>query len=541
MESSAKIPIALDPSDMIVSIDEAYERERYYRCIECDDYLQVRHGKIRTWYFAHYSQNEDSPNCPLRTVLGIEQLMEDLRTSPIEKYEESHTLRIAIIPDNYTGIAKVVALFHNPFSELTDKREDIFSILNTLSMKGVGLLKSFDKKQFHPSEPLVKLELDPDCEEYELEFEAKQNLEALSGKWASKGISKGDIFTGNINTFEKIDNYKKISEGASFYEVVETVPEQIEKSIFKIGRKFVIEREIDEIKSKINHGEKMLNVPIKSFEVDIIEPRLSDPWGDDIIYGLPNSKALLAIRPRKGLDPEFEIVSVPKKRDSIIKIEQSGKGNIRYQWIQFPSFASYRITIHHVDSHVYLHFFVKNENFEKIDLNMDKNIVGINYISNKDKFATVYPWQNKTIYLKKSSLSKVNVFHPEEWSFDIEMEALKDVNGLPIKNSIKTTDLTSYIDISAEEGFIIFKLNFKGFGFVRIILSETPKKMDFKDISERIISLGIRPRTRVSWDLIRKICNAPPGTQHKKLQEKLTPKMVRKVLKSLREGSEAND
>lgn len=541
MEFETKIPLALDPSGITVSIDEAEKKPRYYRCIECHDYLQVRHGDIRAWYFAHYPRTSDSPECSLRTFGGIEELIEDLRTSPIEKYENSHTLRIAIIPDTYTGIAKVVALIHNPFSELTGNIDDVLSILNTLNVKSTGLLNGFDKRIFHPSKPMVKVELDPDCTAYKLDFESSPSLEGLSGSWVSKGINTGDIFAGNRGIFERIENYRKISESASFFEVVDTVPKKSGKAVLRIGKKFAIERKIDELTNTINDGEKTPGISLKSFEVDVIEPLLSDPWGDDIIYGLPNSKALLAIRPRTGLDPEFEIVTVPKKTDSITKIERKGKDKIRYQWIQFPSFGSYRITIHHADSHVYLHFFTKQENVEKIDLNMGKNIVGINYVSNEDKFTTVYPWQNRTIYLKRALISKVKVFQPEEFSIGIEIEALREASSPPIKQSIKITDLTSSIDMLAEEGFMIFILKFKGFGSTRIKLTETPQKMDLRDISEKIRFLGIDLHTRANWDLIRQICDAPPGTPHKNLHEILTPKMVRRALKLLKEGGKVND
>ncbi len=541
MEFEAKIPLALDPSDITVSIDEAYEKTRYYRCIKCHDYLQVRHGDIRAWYFAHYPQNTDSPECSLRTVGGIAELIEELRTSPIEKYEMSHRLRIAIIPDPYTRIAKVVAQIHNPFSELNDNIDNVISILNTLNVNGTGLLKGFDKRIFYPSNPIVKLELDPDCTAYKLDFESSTNFDGLSGSWASAGYSTGDLFAGNRGIFERIEDYRKISESASVFEVVDAVPKNDGKNVLRIGKKFAIEKKIDELTNKISDSENGLDISLKSFEVDVIEPLLSNPWGDDIIYGLPNSKALLAIRPRKGMDPEFEIVTVPKKAESITKIERQGKDKIRYHWIQFPSFGSYRITIHHADSHVYLHFFAKEENFKKIDLNLGKTIIGINYINNENKLDIVYPWQNRTIYLKRALISNVKVFQPEEFSISIQIEALKEPFSLPAKESIKITDLTSYIDMLIEGGFMIFILKFKGFGSTRIILSETPKKMDLTDISEKIRVLGIDLHTRVSWDLIRRICDVPPGTPHKNLHEILTPKMVRRALKFLKKGCESYD
>lgn len=541
MEFEAKIPLALDPSGGSVSIDEAYEKPRYYRCIKCQDYLQVRHGDIRAWYFAHYPQTTDSPECSLRTIGGIEELIEDLRTSPIEKFEKSHTLRIAILPDVYIGVAKVVTLIQNPLSELTTNMDIMESIVNTLNLNGTGLLKEFDKRIFHPSRPLVKLELDPDTAFYKLNFESSPELEGFTGSWNSRGINTGDIFAGNRGVLERIENYRKISESAIIFEVVETVPKDNRTLVLKIGKKFVIERKINELTDKNDESEMSPDISLKSFEVDVVEPRLSDPWGDDVIYGPPNSEALLAIRPRKGLDPEFEIVTVPKKAGSITKIKREGKNEIRYHQIQFPSFGSYRITIHNADSHVYLHFFANEKNSEKLDLNMGKTLVGINYFNNEDKFETVYPWQNKTIYLKRTLIPKIKVFQPEKFSIDTEIEAFKELTGPPVKQTPKNMELTSLIETLAEEGFNAFLLKFKGFGSVKVILAETPQKMEVTEIVEKIRFLGIDPRSRVTWDLVRKICDAPPGTLHKNLHEIITPKKVRRVLKHLREGGNSHE
>lgn len=540
MEFEAKIPLALDPSGITVSIDEAYEYPRYYRCIECNDYLQVRHGDVRAWYFAHYPQTTESAECSLRTVGGIENLIEDLRTSPIEKSEQSHNLRIAIIPDFYTGVAKVVALIQNPLSELNDNMDNVTIILNTLQVKGNGLLNGFDKRIFRPSRPVVRLELDPDTTSYKLDFESNPELKGLNGQWVSKGINVGDIFAGERGILERIENYRKISESSSIFEVIGTKPQKSSKSGLKIGKKFAIERTIDELIIKNNEEGKKADLSLKSFDVDVIEPQLSDPWGEDVIYGSPDSEALLAIRPRLGLDPEFEIVSVPKTADSIAKIGRVGKGKIRYHRLCFPSFGSYRITIHHADSHVYLHFFATRENTEKVDLNIGKTLVGITYIDNENKFETVYPWENRTIYLKRALIPQIKVFHPEEFPIEIEMKTSKEDTEPFVKQTFKALEFTNLMDALAEEDFKIFLLKFKGFGSVRIRLSETPQKLELREIIEKIQFLGIDPHTRATWDVLRKICDVAPGTPHKILHDIITPKKVRRALKLLQEGDHSD-
>ncbi len=534
MEFEKKIPLALDPSGITISIEEAKKGYRYYRCIECHDYLQVRQGDIRTWYYAHYPQNKESPECSLRTDRGIEELIENLRTSPVEKSEKNHSLRIAIIPDFNTRLANVVALIQNPVLELNTSYSNADSILNSININGEGLLNGFDKRVFQTGRPVVRLKLNPSTTNYTLNCHSIPELEGFTGVWTSRGIHVGDKFVGEGGIFERLENYGKISESDLIFEIIDTKPESNTTTLFKIGTKFAIERKIGDIVNKNNKDNKGLDVALKSFEVDVIEPRSSHPWGDDVIYGTPNSQALLAIRPAEGLDPEFEIVTVPKRRDCITKIAREGKGKIRYQFIQFPSHGSYRITIHHLDSHAYFHFYASEENAEKLDTGMGKNLVKISYVNNEEKHETIYPWQNKTIYLKRSLLSRIKVLQTIELPIDIEVS--KDNVYIPIKKSSTSVNIIECIDTLAEDGFSDFLLKFKAFGTMRIILSEAPQKMELKEIAEKILSLGINPQTRVSWDIIRKICEVPPGTLHKNLQEIITPKKVRKALKLLKNG-----
>ena len=293
MDFAARIPIALDPNEVTVNIDEALEKSRYYTCIECGDYLQVRHGDVRAWYFAHYPQNKESPACTLRTIGGIEKLLEELRISPIEKAENNHYLRIAIIPDYYIKSARVVAIIQNPVSGLIDNMEEALNIASSISITGNGLLKKVDNRLFHPNKPIVYLDLDPNASDFTLEFDSKPKLKAFNGQWTSKGIVNGDVFAGSNGILERLDNNEKVSENDTCYKVQSNLSEITDISTLKVGNKFAIKREIEELVVKSKENEKESNLSLKTFEVDVVEPQFSDPWGRDVIYGSPNSEALL--------------------------------------------------------------------------------------------------------------------------------------------------------------------------------------------------------------------------------------------------------
>ncbi|MHB8397193.1 MAG: competence protein CoiA family protein [Leptospirales bacterium] len=536
MVFEAKIPVALDPRGVTVNIDEALENPRYYRCIECKDYLQVRHGDIRAWYFAHYPQNKESPACTLRTIGGIQKLLEELRISPIEKSENNHSLRIAIIPDYYIKTVRVVAIIQNPISELIGNMEEALNIADSISITGDGLLKKVDSRLFRPSRPIVFLDLDPNATNFRLEFESTPQLKAFNGQWISKGISDGDVFAGSNGILERIENYKKVSENDTYYEIQLNLPEDTKRPTLKVGSKFAIEREIGELIIKSEGTEKESKLSLKTFEVDVVEPQLSDPWGRDIIYGSPNSEALLTIRPLKGLDPVFEIVSVPKTVDSIVEIKPTGPGKIRYHRIKFPEVGSRRITIHHADSHVYLHFFSIKEDTGNIDLDLGKYSVGIYYPSNERKIERMYPWENKIIRIQRKSVPEIRIFQQENLSIELRIRAFREGHKLFANQLIGDLGLTYLMETLMYEGAKSFRITFEGFGSIDIELIERPKKMSTEEIAERIKKFGFDNKTKVTWGMLRRLCEIAPGTPHKEVSQIITPKAVRKALKLLKEG-----
>ena len=86
------------------------------------------------------------------------------------------------------------------------------------------------------------------------------------------------------------------------------------------------------------------------------------------------------------------------------------------------------------------------------------------------------------------------------------------------------------------EGAKSFRITFEGFGSIDIELIERPKKMSTEEIAERIKKFGFDNKTKVTWGMLRRLCEIAPGTPHKEVSQIITPKAVRKALKLLKEG-----
>src|SRR3990170_4849576 len=151
-QGEPRIPMGLDPQGRSVNIDEALEKPHYYRCPECQEYLQVRHGELRIWYFAHLKAEKDSTACFLRTEAGVN---EKYRKSPVEKKEAARQLRVGLLVNPYSDELRLIALLPTPSWNEVPKLDALIDVLNSIRVEGEGLRSTPSPQSFHPREAEV--------------------------------------------------------------------------------------------------------------------------------------------------------------------------------------------------------------------------------------------------------------------------------------------------------------------------------------------------------------------------------------------------
>ena len=535
-DNEARIPTALDSQGNEITVWEAKRFQKAYRCVECLQPLIVRHGLIRIPYFAHYPQESTFIYCSLRTTSGVKKLTEDLRISQVEKKERNHTLRLAIIPDFDSRSVSLVAVFKSPDWGEFPRGDGIAETLNTIKIHGDGLINRLHEYDFHPNNPNSFIPLNPDTSKFDISIESNPTIQSICGNWSENALQDGTIFAGDWSFAEKIEKNTRISEEDVIYQIVSDSAVENYNRTLSIGKRRLVYFSSDEFKSKSLQGGSLAMLPLNPFEVDVLLPPNADPRGHLPILGAPESEALLAIRPRQDLDPEFEIVSVPSISTDPVLIERNGPGIIRYQKISFPKLGSKRISIHLGRSHTVLHFFVKEEDFRTMDKFVERERVGIEVKYRSGTILKLYPWQNDEITIDKSQVPLFTIFKPSEVRVNLDIEAYDGEKMISHPQHVAEDIIGQMIEMLIREGTTLFVLTFKGYGTLRILCSPSSERINEDEIKKRIIEKDIDINKRVTWGTLRLVVGITPGTSHQSIKNVTSLKQIRKVIKSMREN-----
>src|SRR5712692_3169816 len=164
-----RIKFGMNPQGQLVHILEAKQYTHYYKCPDCEDYLQVRQGEERIWYFAHLKSDEStsrSRSCELRSPIGLEQWTERVRKSPIERAESARRMRLFVLRHPYTNTLSLGGVLPVIPAEELAGTDDIGSIVSSLRFETLGVREAPEAEQFHPSEAEVMLDLAPSAKEF---------------------------------------------------------------------------------------------------------------------------------------------------------------------------------------------------------------------------------------------------------------------------------------------------------------------------------------------------------------------------------------
>lgn len=535
--NEVRIPTALDSRGIEITIWEAKRFQRYYRCVECGEFLIPRKGPIRSWYFAHYPQENATEYCFLRTVAGVKRLTEDLRVSQIEIKERKRIVRLAILPNFDTGKASLVAVFRAPDWEEFQSEKGIEGILDTIKISGDGILKAPDPHIFHPNNPDSRILLDPSSGSFKISIESDPALPSICGNWEENGLKVGTIFAGDLSLAEKIENRSKISEEDIIYQIVRNEEIHNHGKVLSIGEMKLSYFNADQLITHSEQGDPLSMLSLNPFDVDVLLPASADPHGYLPIFGNSEGEALIAIRPKENLDPEFEIVSVPSTKNDPYLVKRTGPGEVRYQTISFPKLGSKRISIHLGRSHVFLHLFVKKENLLINDKFIEREKVGIQCNYSDGNNFRVYPWQNDIITVDKNKVPEFKVFRPTNVVLNIDIEAFAGDKRISFPHVVPEQGIDQVIDTIIREGATIIILSFSGYGSLKIHCFSIPEKLNDNEIERRILERKIDITRKITWATLREITGISSGTLHHSIRNITNMKQIRRVVSRMRNDS----
>lgn len=347
--SGVQIPLGVTPNGEIIPIEEA-ERYKpwYYQCPECGGFLSARKGQKNVHHFAHAKGELDEQDCPLGSAADVQRLTDRYRVSNAERLEDANKMRVTLRPTR-DGEIELEGLV--PSFEWTDFREgdDVRSILEASSVKAEGVIHTPSAQRFHPSEAEVSMTLDPEIDDWSVEFVPPADSNLAVQRWNREGMEYGHVFVGDHTRAEQRAEVNSLREGQWVYVFSEHNTNLKDALIqrWKLGPYEVVGFQFNEQTQNIAEalvGE--VSRETYGFDADIVLPGPVSPTTEEPIVGAAGDSILLGIEPGGNLDPTLEVVQVPRDETAEVEIPKTGPGNPRFREIPFPENASQRVSIH---------------------------------------------------------------------------------------------------------------------------------------------------------------------------------------------------
>lgn len=549
---NVQISIALDPDGHPVHIEDARSTPNYYRCPECRDFVNPRNrGQIRAHHFSHAPGTMQEHACPLGTQTDVDRLMERYRTSEAERAESERKIQVFL----GTAHESVLQLFGILPSLSWDAVEDpsrVSEILEKTSIDVEGLSKDPAPEWFHPNEPEVRLDLNPDAAEFVVRLDSGGMFESIEGDWRSPGLSLGAVFVGERTRARRIDTDRRdqptVKPGDWVYVVVKEPPHSDDSLLeeYRLGPWSIVGFEVNQqTESLLQELAGVKRADKLAFYADVILPPWANPASEAPILGEPESKALIALLPPENSDPVFEIVSVPRHRESIEITKKAGLGEPRLIYPVFPKAGSRRLIIHWTTRQRLVHLHAEHRANTQAIWNHEPRL-GVTVRTEAGEVELLDPVKGPSeISVTQTEgtphLSKRLEFEgPEGTRLDMELVTEREGTTQVVRRfSVSFEEVLAELPYIIDQDWRRLVFRFDSLGRVEIQSGDPLPWQEYlpdDELEERVRALDNLPK-KARWSLVRRILEVSPGTSHREISGG-SKKRIRRIFMEVRRERE---
>ena len=397
--SNLSIPAAQDPHGNTVPIEEATPNKLdYYTCPECGEFVNPRKGTKRQ-YFAHKAGVLDETTCSLSSQADVDEMVDDLRTSDIEEEEKQRTIRVHL-GEEYGVNLGCFGVIPSLEWEQIPKQKSVDRLLDQVEIQTTGVDTPPVAQNFHPSESETIFSLSPTAEEFRVSISGPQELDSIVGEWTADGLADGNLFIGDQSRARRHRSNRQVKQGEWVYLIMDFAPSYLPDIVerYTIGEHDVLafpaRDTTAELLEKYGDG---LTTDDYGFNADVVLPADAHPTIEAPITGNPSEDVLVGVTPAQGIDPVFEVVSIPKREGDVVDLDSTGPGNPRYWTTTVPPEGSRRISIHQRNSsrHRMIHLHADTDHSED-QLQGKSHIIGLAVHLDEDEPVILSPLRERT-------------------------------------------------------------------------------------------------------------------------------------------------
>lgn len=412
--SELSIPFAVDPHGAEIPIEEAIRfKNNFYRCPKCKNNVTPRKGEKRQYYaHARGALDENDEECELSSDQDIEEMVDNLRTSDIEKQESKKSIR-TYLEQRPDGGYQLVGVVPSINKNNIPPRTDIDSLIEECSVSTTGIVHSPTAESFDPAEPEVTFRLDPEANKYSLSFDGPSLVDDCVGNWTVEELQDGDVFVGDQTRARRFTSSRQIKNGEWVCIITSTEPAQLQKevSVHSIGEWTILAfSACPETEDLLEEYGNRLRADEYGFEADVILPAGAHPTTDKPIIVEPRATVLIGVTPSAESDPMLEIVPVPKREVGVIELEPTGPGNTRFYKTKAPTQGSRRFSVHQRNSsrHQLVHLHASDQMGNDVHSELLNSEIAIHY-SGTEQSESLSPVSNQNKLMIDEEISPMSL------------------------------------------------------------------------------------------------------------------------------------
>lgn len=506
------IPFALDRYRNEVSIEETTVGEDYF-CPMCSERVEARRGP-QLQFFAHWRNNPASFDCEAHSRHWVPLREREGSLPPSEVAAEKRRMRLAVTRDPYRP--KLILSGLMPSAQ-PDEWSTWGSKHWTFTTNGIAV--ELEPLMFQPG--ILEAEIRLDAASSAFSVQISDGAPSLNGTWEAALHAETTYFVGDRNRAEARDTLANLWEGQVVFVPDASALRDVAGVTLELGSYRFKEIEIDGqtlelLRAKLGLG----GFAPRGFEVRVLLPRGSSPFGLEQIEALPDEKIVLGVVLPQGPGPipSIDILELPLALHPVAAATLTGTGSVKKFEFTLGDRLSRRFDIRWNRRHVSVRAVARTPGIVETSRTPTHN-VRLSYLDRE--WVPMIPSHGTEDSHQVSRLPPTG--GSPRWRLEggltipvrVTFDEILDGRGILHREVFARGDsIARVIDGALFDGVTSLQVDFGILGRVRLTCPAMARAdLSPSDLVARVVEVGL-PKGHVRWSYVRLVFRSPSAKPH---------------------------